>query len=153
MTSTLRVRDLAESDLDEIAAWRYDGRWAVYDSDGRLDPSMGYWAVVEDAGAGERLVGFACLGADARVPGLAEADGTLDVGLGMRPDLVGRGRGPQFATTVLDFAASRGARRLRAVVQDWNQRSLRLVNRLGFVRVGEHTVGAVTFVVLERELS
>ena len=80
---------------------------------------------------------------DARVPGLPEADGTLDVGVGMRPDLVGRGLGPEFATTVLDFAAGRGATTLRAVVQAWNTRSLRLVERLGVVRTGTHDGGGV----------
>ena len=148
---TMRVRDLTPADLDDIAGWRYDDRWAVYDSDGPLDPELGYWAVVEGSRENERLVGFGCLGDDARVPGLPEADGVLDVGVGMRPDLVGQGRGPEFATTVLDFARARGATRLRAVVQDWNIRSLRLVERLGFVRVGTHDVGDVTFVVVERE--
>ena len=148
---TMRVRDLTPADLDDIAGWRYDDRWAVYDSDGPLDPELGYWAVVEGSRENERLVGFGCLGEDARVPGLPEADGVLDVGVGMRPDLVGQGRGPEFAATVLDFAHARGATRLRAVVQDWNLRSLRLVERLGFVRVGTHDVGDVTFVVVERE--
>jgi ribosomal-protein-alanine N-acetyltransferase len=148
---TMRVRDLTPADLDDIAGWRYDDRWAVYDSDGPLDPELGYWAVVEGSRENERLVGFGCLGEDARVPGLPEADGVLDVGVGMRPDLVGQGRGPEFAATVLDFAHARGATRLRAVVQDWNIRSLRLVERLGFVRVGTHDVGEVTFVVVERE--
>lgn len=150
---TMRVRDLTPADLDDIAGWRYDDRWAVYDSDGPLDPELGYWAVVEGSRENERLVGFGCLGEDARVPGLPEADGVLDVGVGMRPDLVGQGRGPEFAATVLDFAHARGATRLRAVVQDWNLRSLRLVERLGFVRVGTHDVGEVTFVVAERETS
>ncbi len=150
---TMRVRDLTPADLDDIAGWRYDDRWAVYDSDGPLDPELGYWAVVEGSSENERLVGFGCLGEDARVPGLPEADGVLDVGVGMRPDLVGQGRGPEFAATVLDFAHARGATRLRAVVQDWNIRSLRLVERLGFVRVGTHDVGEVTFVVAERETS
>src|SRR5919112_1793756 len=150
----MRVRDLTPADLEDIAGWRYDDRWAVYDSDGPLDPGLGYWAVVDDVpsgdGTAERLVGFGCLGEDARVPGLTEADGVLDVGVGMRPDLVGQGLGPDFATTVLDFARQRGATRLRAVVQDWNTRSLRLVERLGFVRTGMHPVGDVTFVVVER---
>jgi [ribosomal protein S18]-alanine N-acetyltransferase len=146
----MRVRELTPDDLDDIARWRYDDRWAVYDSDGPLDPELGYWAVVEGRGENERLVGFGCLGEDARVPGLPEADGVLDVGVGMRPDLVGQGLGPEFATTVLEFARGRGATRLRAVVQDWNARSLRLVERLGFVRTGTHPVGDVTFVVVER---
>jgi [ribosomal protein S18]-alanine N-acetyltransferase len=147
---SMRVRELTPADLDDIAGWRYDDRWAVYDSEGPLDPGLGYWAVVDGEGAAERLVGFGCLGEDARVPGLPEADGVLDVGVGMRPDLVGQGLGPEFATTVLEFARGRGATRLRAVVQDWNARSLRLVERLGFVRTGTHPVGDVTFVVVER---
>jgi RimJ/RimL family protein N-acetyltransferase len=147
----MRIRDLTDADLDDIQTWAYDGAWSVYDSEGgRLDPAMGYWAVVDGSGDDERLVGFGCLGEDARVPGLAEVDGVLDVGVGMRPDLVGQGLGPEFATTVLDFAHSRGATRLRAVVQEWNTRSLRLVERLGFLRTGTHPVGDVTFVVVEK---
>ena len=60
----MRVRDLTPADLDDIAGWRYDDRWAVYDSDGPLDPELGYWAVVEGSRENERLVGFGCLGDD-----------------------------------------------------------------------------------------
>ena len=144
----LRIRDLTADDLADIATWTYDGPWSVYNSRGPLDPSLGYWAVV-DAEDG-RLWGFACLGEDARVPGLVEADGVLDVGVGMRPDLVGQGRGAEFAGVVLDLAETRGALRLRAVVQDWNERSLRLLAGLGFVRAGTHPGGPVTYAVLER---
>ena len=144
-----RVRGLTEADLDEIATWRYDGPWSVYDSDGRLDPDLGYWAVT--GSADDRLVGFGCLGEDARVPGLPTDDEVLDVGVGMRPDLVGRGTGASFAAAFLDFAVTRtAARRFRVVVKDWNARSLRLVERLGFARTGTHPVGAETYVVLER---
>ena len=145
----MEIRDLTADDLADIASWSYDGPWSVYDSTGPLDPAMGYWAVAD----GDRLVGFACLGADARVPGLAEADGVLDVGVGLRPDLVGQGLGPAFAEVVLAFAAARGRPRLRAVVQDWNARSLRLLERLGFARTATHPVGDVTYVVLERTVT
>jgi len=144
----LQIRDLMADDLADIATWTYDGPWSVYDSHGALDPSLGYWAVVDtDDG---RLWGFACLGEDARVPGLVEADGVLDVGVGTRPDLVGQGRGAEFAGVVLDLAETRGALRLRAVVQDWNERSLRPLAGLGFARTCTHPVGPVTYAVLER---
>ena len=149
-----RVRDLTDDDLADIEGWRYEGPWSVYDSDGRLDPSLGYWAVEADDG---RLAGFGCLGDDARVPGLADAEGVVDVGVGMHPDLVGRGSGARFAAAFLEFAAGRvTADRFRVVVKDWNARSLRLVQRLGFVRTGTHQVrrdGATeTYVVLERSV-
>ena len=61
----LQIRDLTADDLADIATWTYDGPWSVYDSHGQLDPSLGYWAVVD--GDDGRLWGFACLGEDARV--------------------------------------------------------------------------------------
>jgi len=151
-SGAFRVRDLTDEDLAEIEGWRYDGPWSVYDSDGRLDPGLGYWAVEGDDG---RLAGFGCLGEDARVPGLGDAEGVVDVGVGMRPDLVGRGSGVRFASAFLDFAAGRvDADRFRVVVKDWNGRSLRLVERLGFARTGSHRVphdgGTETYTVLER---
>ncbi|MFG1950958.1 hypothetical protein [Micromonospora sp. NPDC048830] len=40
---------------------------------------------------------------------------------------------------VLDhYRSLTGVRRLRAVVQSWNERSLRLTRSLGFVEVGKH---------------
>lgn len=101
-SGSFRVRDLTDDDLADIEVWRAEGPWSVYDSDGPLDPDLGYWAV---EGGDGRLAGFGCLGEEARVPGLAEVEGVVDVGVGMRPDLVGRGSGVRFASAFLDFAA------------------------------------------------
>ncbi|MGZ4485669.1 MAG: GNAT family N-acetyltransferase [Nocardioidaceae bacterium] len=140
------VRPMTPDDGEAIALWRYPGPWAVYDSTGPLDPAEGYWAVVDDAG---ELVGFACFGVEARVSGLEERAGVLDVGVGMRPDLTGQGRGVPFSEAV--FAHGREvAPRMRAVVQQWNERSVRLLRRLGFEETGHHDVGQTRYVVLER---
>ncbi|WP_394827120.1 GNAT family N-acetyltransferase [Pendulispora albinea] len=138
------VRELTPADAEAIAQWRYEGPWSIYDprpTDGPLEASDGYFAVV-DAGGEGALVGFACVGAEARVPGLSEEPGVVDVGVGMRPDLVGRGLGGGFLGAVMDFVCRRfGASSLRAVVQSWNERSLRLTARLGF-----RVAGAITCV-------
>lgn len=147
-----QVRPMTADDGESVALWRYPGPWAVYDSTGPLDPAEGYWTVVDDCGD---LAGFACFGVEARVPGLAEQPGTLDVGVGMRPDLTGQGQGAPFAEAVLAHAREvAGARRARAVVQQWNERSLRLLRRLGFEETGTHDVPqqGQRYVVLERDL-
>jgi [ribosomal protein S18]-alanine N-acetyltransferase len=136
----LVVRRLTVEDARKIAQWRYEGRWKVYDSrpeSGLMSDDPSYLAV---AGAdGGPLVGFCCAGAEAMVPGLAPEEGVLDVGVGMDPAWVGRGHGAAFGSAVLDhYRAATGTRRLRAVVQSWNERSLRLARALGFVTVGEH---------------
>jgi RimJ/RimL family protein N-acetyltransferase len=155
----LAVRQLTAADAEQIATWRYDGQWRTYDSrpeDGLLSAEAGYQAVVDPATGA--LVGYICTGAEARVPGLAEKAGVIDVGAGMRPDLVGSRIGSEFGAAVLGYIAAHagaGDFRLRAAVLDWNERSLRLCSRLGFRRVGTHSVEQDgrqnTYVLLETQ--
>ena len=143
-----RLRPLTPEQGEEMARWAYPGPWAVYDVGEPLDPAEGFWAV---AGEDSEVVGFACFGVEARVFGLEERVGVLDVGVGMRPELTGQGLGRGFAEAVLDHGrAVTGAARLRAVVQDWNQRSRRLLVGLGFEETGVHLVGDVRYLVYER---
>lgn len=145
---TYRLEPLTAEQGEAMAQWRYPGPWAVYDVTGPIDPAGGFWAVLDEEG---QVAGYACFGLEARVPGLDERPGVLDVGVGMRPELTGQGRGAAFAAAVLEHGRSvSGAGRLRAVVQEWNERSRRLLGRLGFEETGTHDVGDVRYVVTER---
>lgn len=123
----------------EIATWAYPDEWSVYDSspDSALfTTEAGYLAVV---GSEKNLVGFACSGAEARVPGLSEHVDTLDVGFGMNPIFVGQRHGAEFGIAIVNyFLENMRASRLRVVVQSWNERSLRLAKSLGFYEIGIH---------------
>jgi ribosomal-protein-alanine N-acetyltransferase len=131
--AALVVRPLTAADAAEIATWRYPAPWQVYDSGPELlRAEDGYQAV---AGGGV-LVGFCCSGGEARVPGLAEAPGILDIGVGMNPAGTGSGHGLAFGRAVLGHF---GPIPLRAVVQSWNERSLRLTRKLGFTETGRHS--------------
>jgi hypothetical protein len=74
----------------------YDGDPASVASP--LEPRFLYHSVYIEDGD---LAGYFCFGEDARVPagrrlGVYERESALDVGLGMRPDLAGRGLGAGF---------------------------------------------------------
>lgn len=121
----------------DVASWRYAGDWSVYDlptPQPVLDNLSSYHAVVSSDG----LIGFCCTGVEARIAGMTGNPAILDVGIGMNPKLVGRGNGARFVEIVLRYLDEHHPSvTLRAAVQTWNERSLRLTRRLGFRDTGE----------------
>ena len=85
------------------------------------------------ADANGYLFAHCCFGPDAQVPGGDYSTEALDVGMGMRPDLTGRGRGADMIDAASDFARRTfGQTRLRATVGGWNQRALQAWEKAGF---------------------
>jgi RimJ/RimL family protein N-acetyltransferase len=138
----------------EVAAWHYEPPYDFYDlaSDPHdeaemRDPAYAaqYRAVLEDGD--ERLGAFWYFKPQGDV---------VEVGIGLRPDLTGRGLGEEFLRAQLDYA--RGEWRpatFRLFVAAWNERAIRLYERLGFSKVGRETrhfelVGEHEFVQMER---
>ena len=130
-------RDAAE----RIVGWRYEPPYDFYNLDpsglpALLAPEHAYYVASADD---DDLVGFCCFGPDARVLGGDYDDATtLDVGIGLRPDLTGRGFGSAFLRAVLGFAERQyGTTRFRATIATFNARSIRVAEHAGFVRRAE----------------
>jgi RimJ/RimL family protein N-acetyltransferase len=148
-------------DARAIAVWRYEPPHDFYNWDGVEQISAvpeGYVSVA----SGGNLIGFFCFGVEARVPGCqlagCYADDALDVGLGLRPDLTGRGFGLVFVRAGLDYAVERFLpNTLRLTVASFNTRAIRVYEQAGFVQVYECTSGvhgvATRFVVMRRRLT
>jgi ribosomal-protein-alanine N-acetyltransferase len=124
-----------------VSSWRYDGIYAFYnpppDAPQDLEEMLDgrYHAVLVEQ---HDLAGFYCIGEAAQVPGaVAEelyGEDALDIGLGMRPDLTGRGMGLHFMEAILGHAGDtyRPAA-YRLVVATFNRRAIRVYERAGFV--------------------
>ena len=131
----MRARELTVEEAERPLGWHYSGRYATYDAEGPLRRDLGFFAVDNEDGY---LIGFGCVGAEARVPGVEEDAGTVDVGYGMRPDLVGQGRGREFVGAVLAHVVDRHpAAQLRMSILRWNARSRRVAEAHGFRVVRE----------------
>ena len=136
------IRAFTEADADAVASWRYSAPYDVYDAS--HDPSIGEemrdpsrwgasWFAADDAESGE-LAGFLELVASES----ETAAGTkveVEVGLGVRPDLTGRGIGLEFVLAALEFSHERWSPRAFALdVFPWNERAIRCYERAGFER-------------------
>jgi RimJ/RimL family protein N-acetyltransferase len=156
----LAIRPLRPEQIRQFLAWRYPPPYDLYNMDSEdvaadvaffSDPANGYFAIVDEAAGGE-LVGFCNFGADARVPGGEYDDEAVDVGVGMRPDLTGKGRGELYTAVVLEFAARQYAgQRQRVTVAAFNRRARRVCERHGFHRTARfQNPAGRPFVIMER---
>jgi len=144
------LKPITRDDALAISRWRYDGPYSIYDGDptsvdSLLEPRFFYHSVYDERGD---LAGYFCFGEDARVSagrrlGLYEIEPALDVGLGMRPDLTGRGLGEEFVHAGLRFACEAySPQAFRLTVATFNRRAIRVYERAGFETV--ETFGART---------
>ena len=144
---------MTQEDAEAIAGWRYEPPYDFYnwDADDRdlrelLDAELRgdrYYSARDLAG---ELIGFFAFTDDGDVVG---------VGLGLRPDLTGRGFGQSFLEEGLAFARERSApRRFRLSVAEFNERAVLVYERAGFIKTRsyEHETngGVFSFVEMER---
>lgn len=139
-----RVRPLTDEDARTIVRWRYEEPYAFYNAgsdlrEEELEMLTGaYHAAVDSAGL---LAGFFCFGLPAQVPGghtrgVYKDTDLVDIGLGMRPELTGKGLGLEFVRAGCLFAIETFAPRgLRLVVATFNVRAIRVYERAGFLPV------------------
>ena len=125
--------------LAERVGWRYDPPYDFYDDDGEpVNNPERFYAVRTDAGT---LVGFYYF---------EQRGDAIFYGLGLRPDLTGRGLGLDFVKRGIEFARELfGERRIVLDVAKFNVRAQKVYERAGFVRTGEHVKRNVVWVDME----
>ena len=150
--SGFAFRELTRRDAETIAGWRYDEPYSLYngaDPEELLRADYEYYAATAEEG---ELVGFCCFGADARVAGLEEEPGVLDVGGGLHPDLTGIGLGGPFLREVCSFGGRlHEPQRFRVVIAEFNRRAQMVASALGFERTDSLAVDGRPFVVMTRD--
>ena len=121
---------MSQEDAVAITTWRYSPPYDFYDVDADpddlaelLDPRRRegrYFSAWQDGD----LIGYANVSA---------AEGTADIGLGLRPDLTGRGLGSSLLEAVMAFAREgNDPRRFTLSVAAFNHRAIRVYERAGF---------------------
>ncbi|MEQ6388335.1 GNAT family protein [Bacillaceae bacterium S4-13-58] len=136
----MMISKMTEPYAKDIFNWKYKAPYDLYNSTESeenlkelLDGS--YYAVFNSE---KSLIGFFCFGPNAQVPvgrtlGLYKDSSYLDIGLGMLPDLSGRGLGLPFLLRGLAFAEKEfQAVKFRLTVATFNQRAISLYKKCFF---------------------
>ena len=130
------IAPMTQVEAEEVAAWHYPGEYAFYDADTIPE---GLAELVDPQLRGD---GFFAARGSGGVEGFVElkpkAGGAVEIGLGLRPDLTGRGLGGAFTAAAIQLARDRGARRITLAVAAFNLRALTVYERAGFVETGRH---------------
>lgn len=134
---SLCCRPLLADDLPLLSSWRRDGPGQFYDlwpgDEERaaqvLSAESPHFVLLD---ADQAVVGYFCVGPAARIAGGRYDESSVDLGLVLRPDLTGAGRGTAWTPAVVGFVARRYGRPVRITIAARNQPALRMVARLGF---------------------
>lgn len=149
-----------EANARVVCGWTYEQPYDLYNTpmEARrqtveyLTDHRNHYYLITD-GQGE-LLAYCCFGQEGQVPGGDYPQDALDLGLGVRPDLTGQGRGGMFVQAVVDFAREQHApKRLRVTIADFNKRAQRVWEKAGFQfeQRFERHLDRMPFVILTRE--
>jgi aminoglycoside 6'-N-acetyltransferase/ribosomal-protein-alanine N-acetyltransferase len=139
-----RIEQATDETLAETARWRYEPPYDFYD--GGQEPITHperHFDAYDESGD---LVGFYYFDHRGDV---------LEYGLGLRPDLTGRGLGPEFFRAGLEFGRERfRPARVVLAVAAFNERAIKVYERAGFEVTGRHVrtferFGEVEFIDME----
>ena len=127
---------MTQEQAEEIAFnWHYDAEYSFYDMKADkedlaefLDTQKrgdSYFVVTKD----DDIIGFFSFN--------KIAINTIDIGLGMRPNLIGKRNGSGFLKAGLEFAKSKySPKKITLSVATFNQRAIKVYRKLGFEDVG-----------------
>ena len=146
------IKDMNEKSAVEIVNWKYDAPYDFYNNEVTSEAineiiENPYFAIVNQF---EELIGFFCIGSSAQVPighqyG-AYSEEFLDIGIGMNPELTGKGFGTIFFSTVLQHIENDLP--IRLTVAEFNQRAIRLYLKYGFIEKKKFKRGSTEFIVM-----
>lgn len=129
------LKKMTQTQAEDIASnWHYNDEYSFYDMDADeedlvefLDPNQrkeSTFAVMN----GQDIIGYFSFN---RVD-----KGTIDIGLGLKPNLTGNGRGVEFLRAGLDFAKfTYNPDYITLSVATFNQRAIKVYKKVGFKEV------------------
>ncbi len=133
----MEMKPLTDRDKREICTWHYPGEYAIYDFPpyDEMVQEGDEFTAPESAG---RYLGFWAEGALVGFVELQEEGEEVSLGIGVRPDQCGKGRGGEILRLARELSQERYPGKLLSLeVRTWNRRAIRCYESAGFSIEGE----------------
>lgn len=135
------IKNMDKLTAEEIIQWQYKEPYSIYSMDGCEDTineflNGSYFSVLEN----NKLTGYFCFGQSAKVPignkvGAYNDKNYTDIGLGLKPELCGKGYGYIFLKAGLNFAINTFSKNnFRLTVAQFNERAIKVYEKIGFTK-------------------
>lgn len=128
-----------ERSAREFVGWKYEPPYDVYNCSPdqfeksvqyNIDPQNNVYAMFNEK---DELVGYCSYGRDAQVPGGDYTEEALDIGMMIKPELTGQGKGTAFAEEVIRNGVKKySPKKLRVTIAAFNKRAMRVWEKNGF---------------------
>ncbi|MCS5428320.1 GNAT family N-acetyltransferase [Staphylococcus aureus] len=149
------INTMKQDEAMEIAdLWKYPEPYSFYnltedieDYNEIIDPNERkdrFFSIQED----NSLIGYFCI---------EMSNNSVSLGLGMKPDLTGNGKGKEFLTYIINFIKNKyNVKKITLSVADFNTRAFKVYRNSGFVVTGESenqsNGGVYNFINMEKYL-
>lgn len=159
----MMIKVMRIEDAKEISTWVYEEPYSLYSMDSSqetIEELMNgtYFSVYSD----KSLIGYFCYGQSAQVPGgrtegLYNDKDYMDIGLGLRPDITGKGIGKEFVLKGMEFGINKyNPKAVRLTVAMFNKRAIRVYEKVGFTReasfINKRGAEERQFIIMARSL-
>ncbi|ARI77157.1 GNAT family N-acetyltransferase [Halobacillus mangrovi] len=154
----LSIQEMKKEYINEILMWRYESPYDFYNSEDSEEDIQeflegDFYALLNEQ---NQIFGFYCTGVSAQVPSGNKEDiyleDYIDMGIGMNPCFVGKGKGMEFCERVLKDIYKRFPNvPIRLTVATFNQRAIRLYKKLGFVERDNFLANSAEFITMVKE--
>ncbi|RKD34382.1 GNAT family N-acetyltransferase [Thermohalobacter berrensis] len=155
----LIFNNMKKEEAKEISNWKYEEPYSIYSLDGSEETiaefmNGSYYFVYEN----NKLIGYFCFGESAQIPvgkkyGVYDNENYIDIGLGLKPEMCGKGEGYNFVKAGLDYAKSIFIKnKFRLTVASFNKRAIKVYKKVGFEEIDYFTrknkKGNINFIVM-----
>ena len=129
------IQKMSQKNAKEISKWHYEEPYDFYDMindeedlhELLYDRGEHYFEVIKD----NVCIGFYVI---------VEEDNQIEIGLGLRPDLTGKGYGKEFLEILLDYISLNYEKKeIILSVASFNSRAIHLYEKCGFKRIRNFT--------------